>query len=505
MTYTPDQVAQAIIEEGRTARSSGPSEVQHPVITPRGIQIALSTAIVETNDRDLANPNVPESENYPNDGDGHDHASAGPFQQQYMWWGTVAEEMDLHLSAAMFYKHLAGMNYNDPNTSPGTFAQDVQQSAFPDRYDAAFGRAVDQYNRLSGEPVVTAPTTPRPDFNEYARFSPNSESRDGTPIDLWLYHTEQGHFNDPNAANDLADFLDNPASQVSYHYDGSMNHDDGGVTIIDVVDTDLASWSVLSANKRSIDFVVAGSDVNWTRDQWMANSKVLDAACYICAQDHIKYPSLLVNGRPRVIAPDPNDTNLYHSDPPGISDHKYVTKYLHDGTHSDVGPNFPWDYVEERTNYWFDILKGVTTPPVVTPPVTSPPVVTPPPPPAYEYPSTDEMIKQIFEQLFGPEAAGHGYRQLRYPDLHGRSQARGSQTGMRVLLGVRDGRSVQRRLLLRHRRGAGQDQVLPPACRVSGRRPSLCDGSEHSSRRHRAGAPHGFASLRHHPVVRRRI
>src|ERR1700761_638479 len=110
MAYTPDQVAQDIIAEGQTARTTGTPETLHPVITPRGIQIALSTAIVESNDRVLANPNVPESENYPNDGDGFDHDSAGAFQQQFMWWGTVAEEMNPRLSAAMFYHHLAGMN-----------------------------------------------------------------------------------------------------------------------------------------------------------------------------------------------------------------------------------------------------------------------------------------------------------------------------------------------------------------------------------------------------------
>jgi LysM repeat protein len=174
MTYTPDEVARDIITEGQNARTDGTPETLHDVITPRGIQIALATAIVESGDRVLANPNVPESENFPNDGDGFDHSSAGPFQQQHNFgWGTVAEEMDPRLSAAMFYNHLANLDYNDPNTSPGTFAQDVQGSAFPDRYDQHFDEAVAQYNRLIGSvnspaPVVApTPVAPAPSAQTY--------------------------------------------------------------------------------------------------------------------------------------------------------------------------------------------------------------------------------------------------------------------------------------------------------------------------------------------------
>jgi hypothetical protein len=40
----------------------------------------------------------------------------------------------------------------------------------------------------------------------------------------------------------------------------------------------------------------------------------------------------------------------YNSNPPGISDHKYVTQWLKDGTHTDVGNNFPWDVFTAAVN-----------------------------------------------------------------------------------------------------------------------------------------------------------
>ncbi len=171
--------------------------------------------------------------------------------------------------------------------------------------------------------------TMRPDFNEFAAWSRNSQSRSGAKVDLFLLHTQEG----PGNALSLAQFLGNPANQVSYHYSVSQDPKDNGVTVIDVVDTDLASWSVLSANNRSINLCFAGSSVNWTRDQWMRNSKAIDAAAWIAVADCKKY------GIPTTVIAPP-----YTAGRAGISDHAYVTKILRDGSHSDVGPNFPWSY-----------------------------------------------------------------------------------------------------------------------------------------------------------------
>jgi hypothetical protein len=111
------------------------------------------------------------------------------------------------------------------------------------------------------------------------------------------------------------------------------------VTVVDVVDTNNASWSVLSANSRSINLCFAGSRAAWTRNEWLAQSRAIDVAAYIAVQDCKKY------GIPTKVLTPP-----YNSNPPGISDHKYVTQWLKDGTHTDVGNNFPWDVFAAAVN-----------------------------------------------------------------------------------------------------------------------------------------------------------
>lgn len=196
------------------------------------------------------------------------------------------------------------------------------------------------------------PTVPdnRPDFNEFPLWSPSSSSRNGTRVDAIFIHTQEGGGGD-SAAEDLAKFLGNAANQVSYHYTISQASD-GGVTVVDVVDTDEESWSVLSANARSINLCFAGSKAAWTREQWLQQAKAIDVAAYLIVQDCKKYGIAT-----KVIAPPYTDRI------PGISDHRYVTKVLGDGTHTDVGDNFPWDVFAAAVNKY-----ATSTPTPVTPP-----------------------------------------------------------------------------------------------------------------------------------------
>lgn len=219
----------------------------------------------------------------------------------------------------------------------------------------------------------------RPDFNEFPLWSPSSQDRGGAKVDLFLLHTQEGGGGD-SAAEDLAKFLGNPANQVSYHYTISQASD-GGVTVVDVVDTDEASWSVLSANNRSINLCFAGSKASWSRDQWMQQSKAIDVAAYLAVQDCKKY------GIPLTVI---GTGGKYSAARAGIADHQYVTKVLGDGTHTDVGGGFPLDYFTDRFNFWANNSGGST----------------PAPAPTFQYPSTDEMVKQMWEQFFGPQAKG---------------------------------------------------------------------------------------------------
>ena len=210
----------------------------------------------------------------------------------------------------------------------------------------------------------------RPDYHEYSVWSGNNQARNGTKVDLFLLHTQEGNGN----ADSLARWLGGPVN-VSYHYTVSQDPRDNGVTVCDVVDTDRAAWSVLSANNRSINLCFAGSSVNWSKDMWMRNSKALDAAAWLAVQDCKKYKIPFT-----VIAPP------YTAGRAGISDHAYVTKVLKDGTHSDVGPNFPWPYFASKVAEY----SGVK-------PVE-------PKPPKKEYPK-DFTDRQLLEDLWLKVAA----------------------------------------------------------------------------------------------------
>lgn len=347
---TAAQYAPAVLQAGRDLG-----------ITPRGIVIGFATVFVESNWTMYANAKVPASMSIPHEAVGSDGYSVGLFQQQVVdsgngwWWGDAATCMDPYKSARLFFTRLARLDYNGSN-SPGSYAQAVQQSAFPDRYDQRMDEAQALYDQLtSGGGPVTTPVDPnRPDFNEYPRWCDNNQGRGGTPIDLWLIHTQEGGGGD-DAADDLAGFLISTtggANPVSYHYTISQASD-GGVTVVDVVDTDLASWSVGNSNNRSINLCFAGSSASWSRNQWMTQSKAIDVAAYLAVQDCIKY------GIEPTVIPGPQ----YGKNPPGISDHRYCTNWLKDGNnHNDVGDNFPWDvFAASVTKYW-DLAHNTETP-----------------------------------------------------------------------------------------------------------------------------------------------
>lgn len=226
----------------------------------------------------------------------------------------------------------------DRNTNGGT-APHLHVSFMPRGYNPA--EKISPMSRLYG--AIEPESSPvakefevkpeRPDFNEYPIWSGNYQNRRGTKIDLFLLHTQEGSGN----ADGLARWLGNRANGVSYHYTVSQDLNDNGVTVVDVVDTDYASWSCLSANNRSINLCFAGSTVKWSREHWLRNSKAIDAAAWLAVQDCKKYKIPFT-----VISPP------YTAGRAGISDHNYVTKILRDGTHTDVGPNFPWDYFAKK-------------------------------------------------------------------------------------------------------------------------------------------------------------
>lgn len=260
--YTRDNIALGVIAEGRRLG-----------ITERGIQIALATALVESNLTMYANESDPDSLRFPHDAVGSDNNSVGVFQQRAPWWGTVADRMDVAGSARMFYNALAGLDYNNTSNSPGFYAQAVQKSAFPERYDQKFPEAQSIYRLLAGEQTATAVSVKAPVFRELDFMTGGgASSRSRPPINFFL-HTQEGD----GTAEGLARYCDG-SNGVSYHY----TLRDG--VLCNVVDTDLYSWSVLDANTFSINLCFAGSFAGWSRAQWLKRERDIEIAAFIAVQ-----------------------------------------------------------------------------------------------------------------------------------------------------------------------------------------------------------------------------
>ena len=278
------------------------------------------------------------------------------------WVGAVADMQRFADYLLTIRTHLEQVIWENPNDGRRVGVAGGDNVTHTGYYAADYAGHRDHVHTRQSAPIplpggASVTPTNRPDFNEYPLWSPNNEDRRGTKVDLFLLHTEEGG---PvkDGADRLARWLGGPV-QVSYHYTISQDPNDNGVTVVDVVDSDRASWSALSANRRSINLVFAGSRAAWTRQQWLANGRAIDVAAYLAAQDCEKY------GIPaRVIKPP-------YGPPGGVSDHAYVTRYLKDGTHTDVGANFPWDVFEAS---FLKYANPATTPPpvVVTPPPIKP-------------------------------------------------------------------------------------------------------------------------------------
>ncbi len=111
--------------------------------------IAMATAMQESNLYNLASTALPESYNYPNEGEGSDHDSVGLFQQRSSsGWGSVANLMKPDFATKQFLKALIQIPgwENLPLT---VAAQDVQVSAYPDHYAKHEARATQIVDALN--------------------------------------------------------------------------------------------------------------------------------------------------------------------------------------------------------------------------------------------------------------------------------------------------------------------------------------------------------------------
>jgi hypothetical protein len=143
---------------------------------PRSGQIiAIMMALQESSLRMLANPGVPASLSFPNDGVGRDHDSIGSAQQRpAAGWGTVEQLMDASYNARAFYGGPQGPNRGSPRglldipnwqgMDKGLAAQAVQISAFPELYARWEPAATAIVAALEGgtAPAACSPSPERP-------------------------------------------------------------------------------------------------------------------------------------------------------------------------------------------------------------------------------------------------------------------------------------------------------------------------------------------------------
>ena len=128
-------------------------------MSSRDIAIGLATALTESSLQIYANPNIPASLNYAHDtvSDGSNLDSLGLFQQRNSW-GTVAQRMNAEDSAKLFFDRLKGIK-NRNMIEPGMAAQDVQISAYPDRYQENWTKAELIYAGITGGTISAGKTS----------------------------------------------------------------------------------------------------------------------------------------------------------------------------------------------------------------------------------------------------------------------------------------------------------------------------------------------------------
>lgn len=163
-----------------------------------------------------------------------------------------------------------------------------------------------------GVPNVGGPAgiTSMPSPNHGGAITPNK----------FLVHTEEG--NSPSARA-LAQGMEGGGKSYNYLVDPNTGE------VIQAVPAGTAAYSVGSpGNQSSINAVVAGSTVNWSKQQWLEHGSALSSLASLAAQNAAQFNIPLEQLGPGSTA--------------GIGGHDWVSQNLGGTDHTDPGPNFPW-------------------------------------------------------------------------------------------------------------------------------------------------------------------
>ncbi|MGH3915958.1 MAG: peptidoglycan recognition protein family protein [Pseudonocardiaceae bacterium] len=158
-------------------------------------------------------------------------------------------------------------------------------------------------------------------------------SRLGERVRLVVLHTSEG----ARDVASLAAYLNRPGVQASYHgavddqrYEAYVNYSN-------------AAWHLRNGNQES-DGLCLCAFVRWSRDEWLRHSRMLELAAAWIAERCLarRVPIRLLS------AAEVGDAIRNDAHPGGVCDHYRYTVGTGDGTHTDVGRNFPFDVVMAR-------------------------------------------------------------------------------------------------------------------------------------------------------------
>lgn len=164
--------------------------------------------------------------------------------------------------------------------------------------------------------------------------SPNYEARGGARVRLVVLHTSEG----ARDVTSLGSYLAKPSVQASYH----VAFDDNRIE--QYVLYNFAAWAVLSANPISDNGCCCGFAA-WSRDEWLTNhGQMLELAAQWVASRCIARGLPIRHLSLAEVAACKADPNH----PGGVIGHWDWTRGASDGTHTDPGEQFPWDWVINR-------------------------------------------------------------------------------------------------------------------------------------------------------------
>lgn len=171
-----------------------------------------------------------------------------------------------------------------------------------------------------------------------------SSTRGGAQVRLLVIHTTEGILR----AADLRAWKAWPGSShaAADQYGALLDGPGDGF-----VDYGKASWTLRSGNAVS-DNIELCALAKWTRTDWLARPKLIEAAAVWLARRHRARPHIpLVKLTPAQVRAGMS----------GVIGHNDWTVGMKDGTHWDPGPGFPWDLVLKRAN---QLAAGQQLPPL---------------------------------------------------------------------------------------------------------------------------------------------